>query len=211
MRLFGYYAWHSVVNQLRKLFKTWVLIFLVICMAIGGLIGFGAAMLEDAAGEDEEIVDSEVIEEEEPDIPLQQDTEALELVDVRQTLESGLIGQAMTLMTEEHLARIEETVREMESLADQGQALAAVDSEFHRQLFEPLGNELLTHLMSVFWDVYSHIHAEAGMEATSLHATALMHREIYEAVRSGDKALASERINSHFDGIREAIAALVNR
>lgn len=141
----------------------------------------------------------------------QQGKEALELVDVRQTLESGLIGQAMTLMTEEHLARIEETVREMESLADQGQALAAVDSEFHRQLFEPLGNELLTHLMSVFWDVYSHIHAEAGMEATSLHATALMHREIYEAVRSGDKALASERINSHFDGIREAIAALVNR
>ena len=56
MRLFGYYAWHSFVNQLRKLFKTWVLIFLVICMAIGALIGFGAAMLEDAAGEDEEIV-----------------------------------------------------------------------------------------------------------------------------------------------------------
>ena len=82
MRLFGYYAWHSVVNQLRKLFKTWVLIFLVICMAIGGLIGFGAAMLDDAAGEDEEIVDSEVIEEEEPDIPLQQDTEALELVEL---------------------------------------------------------------------------------------------------------------------------------
>ena len=82
MRLFGYYAWHSFVNQLRKLFKTWVLIFLVICMAIGGLIGFGAAMLDDAAGEDEEIVDSEVIEEEEPDIPLQQDTEALELVEL---------------------------------------------------------------------------------------------------------------------------------
>ena len=45
MRLFGYYAWHSFVNQLRKLFKTWVLIFLVVCMAIGALIGVGAAML----------------------------------------------------------------------------------------------------------------------------------------------------------------------
>lgn len=141
----------------------------------------------------------------------QQGKEALELVDVRQTLESGLIGQSMTLMTPDHLARIEETVREMESLADQGQALAAVDSEFHRQLFEPLGNELLTHLMSVFWNVYSQIHAESGMKAASLHATALTHREILDAVKSGNKALASERINSHFDGIREAIAALVNR
>lgn len=82
MRLFGYYAWHSFVNQLRKLFKTWVLIFLVICMAIGALIGFGAAMLEDAAGEDEEIVDSEVIEEEEPDIQLQLDIEPMELVEL---------------------------------------------------------------------------------------------------------------------------------
>ena len=64
MRLFGYYAWHSFVNQLRKLFKTWVLIFLVVCMAIGALIGVGAAMLDDAAGGDEEIVESEIIEEE---------------------------------------------------------------------------------------------------------------------------------------------------
>lgn len=64
MRLFGYYAWHSFVNQLRKLFKTWVLIFLVICMAVGALIGVGAAMLDDASSEDEEIVESEIIEEE---------------------------------------------------------------------------------------------------------------------------------------------------
>ena len=64
MRLFGYYAWHSFINQLRKLFKTWVLIFLVVCMAIGALIGVGAAMLDDAAGGDEEIVESEIIEEE---------------------------------------------------------------------------------------------------------------------------------------------------
>ena len=63
MKLFGYYAWHSFINQLRKLFKTWVLIFLVICIAGGALIGFGAAMLDDAAGEDEEIVESEEIEE----------------------------------------------------------------------------------------------------------------------------------------------------
>ena len=56
MRLFGYYAWHSFINQLRKLFKTWVLIFLVVCMAIGVLIGVGAAMLDDAASGEEEIV-----------------------------------------------------------------------------------------------------------------------------------------------------------
>ena len=82
MRLFGYYAWHSVVNQLRKLFKTWVLIFLVICMAIGGFIGIGAAMLEDAAGGDEEIVESEVIEEEEPGLAEKLGIESKDLVEL---------------------------------------------------------------------------------------------------------------------------------
>ncbi len=49
MRLFGYYAWHSFINQIKKLFKTWVLIFFVACFAIGGIIGVGAGMLEEAA------------------------------------------------------------------------------------------------------------------------------------------------------------------
>ena len=43
MRLFFYYAFHSFKNQLRKLFKTWVLIFLLACMLIGGIIGAAAA------------------------------------------------------------------------------------------------------------------------------------------------------------------------
>ena len=59
MRLFGYYALHSFVNQLKKLFKTWVLIFIVVCMLIGGLIGFGAATLSNMAEEQEGIEEIE--------------------------------------------------------------------------------------------------------------------------------------------------------
>ncbi len=63
MRLFGYYALHSVKNQLKKLFKTWVMIFLLACMLIGGLIGVGAASLEDAAEERNAIEYAEEIDE----------------------------------------------------------------------------------------------------------------------------------------------------
>ncbi len=52
MKLFCYYALHTVKNQLKKLFKTWVLIFLLACVLFGAIIGFGAATLEDAFGED---------------------------------------------------------------------------------------------------------------------------------------------------------------
>ncbi len=51
MRLFFYYALHTFKNQLKKLFKTWVAVFIVACMVIGGLIGFGAAKISDLAEE----------------------------------------------------------------------------------------------------------------------------------------------------------------
>jgi len=45
MRLFAYYAFHTFVNQVRKLMKTWVLLFLVACLVLGGLIGLGTSLL----------------------------------------------------------------------------------------------------------------------------------------------------------------------
>ena len=78
MKLFGYYAWHSFVNQLRKLFKTWVLIFLAVCFLIGIVIGGGAAMLEDAAQGD----DVPEIEETAPEEPGYLETMGIEPTEI---------------------------------------------------------------------------------------------------------------------------------
>ena len=51
MRLYLYYSLHSLLNQIRKMLKTWVLIFLLVCMVFGGVIGFGASRLEDLSEE----------------------------------------------------------------------------------------------------------------------------------------------------------------
>lgn len=140
-----------------------------------------------------------------------QGLEALQLVDVRQALESGLIGSSMDAMTPEQLAAIKESVTQMEKLADVGEHFVEADAEFHRRLFEPLDNDLLTNLMGVFWKVYRKIHVEigAGSHAEDLVATAAMHRDIYSAVAAQDKPLASERLNHHFDGIRRRISEAV--
>lgn len=53
MRLFGYYAVHACFNQIKKLLRTSIVIFIVVCGLVGGLIGYGAAVLEDHASEDE--------------------------------------------------------------------------------------------------------------------------------------------------------------
>jgi membrane protease YdiL (CAAX protease family) len=69
MSLFAYYAWHSFKNQLKKLFKTWVLIFLLVCMLIGGLIGGGIATLENIAEDQNPGTEIEDITEDPVDVP----------------------------------------------------------------------------------------------------------------------------------------------
>ncbi|QCB95562.1 FadR family transcriptional regulator [Arthrobacter sp. PAMC25564] len=136
--------------------------------------------------------------------------EALQLVEVRQALEAGLIGGAMDRMTPEQLAAVEESVLRMETLAGAGEHFVEADAEFHRRLFEPLNNELLISLLGVFWKVYRRIHNElGGKDPVDLVAVAALHREIYEAVAAADKALAAQRLNSHFDGIRRRITRAV--
>ncbi|MGG5174578.1 FadR/GntR family transcriptional regulator [Pseudarthrobacter sp. J1763] len=141
-----------------------------------------------------------------------QGLEALQLVDVRQALESGLIGSSMDVMDKEQLAAIEAAVIQMEEQAAAGENFVEADAEFHHRLFEPLNNELLINLMGVFWKVYRKIHTEVGAGKSGredLKETAKIHREIYVAVAEGDKALASERLNRHFDGIRLRITEAV--
>lgn len=68
MRLAAYYISHTFLNQLKKLFKTWVLVFIVICVVFGGAIGLIAGTvanhIEDTR--QEEVVD-EITEDEEGD------------------------------------------------------------------------------------------------------------------------------------------------
>lgn len=135
--------------------------------------------------------------------------EALQLVDIREALESGLIGASIAVVTKEHLAGIEAAVAKMEDLASRGEPFAEADAEFHRLLFEPLGNDLLMNLMSVFWKVYRKIHVQVGTGGTDLLHTAAQHRTIYDAVAAQDAATASRMLSTHFDGIRAKIREFV--
>ena len=132
--------------------------------------------------------------------------EALQLVEVRQALECGLIAAAMDLMTPERLLTVEESVLRMEVLAGSGESFVEADAEFHRRLFAPLNNDLLLSLLGVFWNVYRRLHIELGGAEPGLLETAALHRGIYEAVAAGDKVLAAQRLNGHFDGIRDRIS-----
>ncbi|MBQ9098950.1 MAG: hypothetical protein IJY50_05930 [Clostridia bacterium] len=60
MRMTLYYMTHTVKNQIKKLFRTWVAIFLAVCLGMGLIFGFAAAGL--ASLFEEEIPEEEITE-----------------------------------------------------------------------------------------------------------------------------------------------------
>ena len=47
MRLFLYYITHTFVNSIKKIFRTWVAIFIAVIIGFGVLIGLGAGFIAD--------------------------------------------------------------------------------------------------------------------------------------------------------------------
>lgn len=95
MRLFAYYALHTFKNGIKKLFKTWVLIFLLVCIVLGGVIGLAAAMISDSVdGDDPEAtVPTETVEE-----PPEEDLLETMGVSGNDLLELGAGGLALLML-----------------------------------------------------------------------------------------------------------------
>ena len=74
MRMTLYYMLHAVKNQIRKLFRTWVAVFLLVCLVIGLLFGIGAAALSSLF---EDTPDEGYVEELPPENEEQIDEETL--------------------------------------------------------------------------------------------------------------------------------------
>lgn len=69
MKLWGYYAWHTAVNTIKKMFRSTVLIVILAIVGfglMGGLIGGIIGSVAD--GEDSTEISTEVVEEEEEDM-----------------------------------------------------------------------------------------------------------------------------------------------
>lgn len=85
MRLIFYYMVHAVKNQIRKLFRTWVAVLILVCILVGVIFGVGAAFLSELFEDAETPEDSEITEtlpEEGEDISLspEQVTALVELI-----------------------------------------------------------------------------------------------------------------------------------
>ncbi|NEB74489.1 FadR family transcriptional regulator [Streptomyces sp. SID14478] len=130
----------------------------------------------------------------------------LELLQLREALEAGLMSSLAGRLDEDSLAALDGLVRRMhDEVAAHGAIDAATDRAFHLALYGPLANRLLSELLDAFWSAFHQSRTQdVGQPPENKDGSELarMHGRIVAAVRAGDAEAAEAAVHEHFDDIR---------
>ncbi|MGI5238306.1 FadR/GntR family transcriptional regulator [Dactylosporangium sp. CA-139066] len=122
-----------------------------------------------------------------------------DLVEVRELLETGLIGSVVGTVSDARFAALDALVN---GIAHD----AGADRAFHALLYEGCGNELVLQLIAVFWDVYHEVGDRLPPPDHQAAQTVANHRRIVDALRARDPEAAREAMRRHFGEVKERIA-----
>ncbi|MET8689026.1 FadR/GntR family transcriptional regulator [Streptomyces sp. NPDC004732] len=135
----------------------------------------------------------------------------LQLLELREAVETGLIARLAGRVPDADLAELDVLVARMEAEAAsaEGAVRAETDRAFHATLYRGLGNRLLGEVLEAFWDAFHRVRTDLVDVPQDPKITCRQHREILEAVRSGDAARAELAIREHFGNIRTRLGTPV--
>jgi DNA-binding FadR family transcriptional regulator len=129
-----------------------------------------------------------------------------EVIEIRRTLEVGLIHNTLRLIGADDLAELRETLDAMRRRAERGESFPEEDLRFHQLLFRCQDNEVLSRLIEVFWLAFYKASDFVNLANDDPMATWREHAAIVDAVEAGDRAGARDRLDKHYEGITRVIA-----
>jgi DNA-binding FadR family transcriptional regulator len=131
----------------------------------------------------------------------------LELLELREAMETGLITRVVGRIPEEDLELLARLVDGMRVEAEGESVHAETDRAFHLALYRSLGNRLLSELLDAFWDAFHRVRTDLADRSQDPKLTWRQHHEILSAVRSGDAGRAEDAVRRHFDDIRKRLSS----
>jgi len=128
-----------------------------------------------------------------------------ELLQIRIWLEAAVIGDVLKRIGKKELKHLDSILAKWEERNQSGVDFFELDEEFHRTLYNVLGNETLMRLFGAFWVSFWGLDINAVRESdpiTELQA----HRQILDAVKAGDADSARAQLLKHFEYVQARIA-----
>jgi DNA-binding FadR family transcriptional regulator len=129
-----------------------------------------------------------------------------EILTVREGMESGLMPALARLPASTELVECAAIAERMAVYEQRGEAIDAVDRDFHLRLYRPLGNTLVDRLIELFWDVFARLRRAMPDRAESDRAA--VHTRIVSALQAADSDAAVAHMRLHFDDLRRRAASL---
>ena len=130
-----------------------------------------------------------------------------QMFESRRLLETGIAALAAERATSDHLASMAEEVTGMFASVDDAQAFLMHDVRFHRAIAAASGNPILASLVEMISTLYFEHRRRTTRTREQLRDVAIMHRNIYHAVRAHDPERARREMNTHLPRTRPIAAA----
>jgi DNA-binding GntR family transcriptional regulator len=144
-------------------------------------------------------------------------TDAAELYDCRQALESLAVAGACANATVEQFQRIEACILQAEAIKPEAngrriaeelvspQQLLDVDYQFHHLIAESSGNRRLVSLLDGLFDAMALLRIQTLKQNPDVLDIRLEHRQIYQALLTRNADLATEAIKTHLSASKARV------
>lgn len=120
-----------------------------------------------------------------------------DLVQIREALEVGLLPDAIGAMGPNDIAQLDAIVARMAETSD----CVEEDRQFHQSLYHCLHNNVVNHLLDLFWLVYHDLSNRLVIANPRILDRYHTHEPILQAVRQGDADKAIAAMRDHFTEI----------
>jgi len=124
---------------------------------------------------------------------------------VRKILEAGSVALACSRMTPQRLRNMQECIREMEENIDNREVFIATGVQFHREIAEATGNEILLLIWNNVWDMilrsdlYRRRYSPSFRMIHSPRQALAGHKKIYQALSQGNRRESLKAMEEHLE------------
>ncbi|HXE79448.1 MAG TPA: FadR/GntR family transcriptional regulator [Vicinamibacterales bacterium] len=125
-----------------------------------------------------------------------------QILEARRVLEVGVAGLAAERASMEQIAVLAEEVSGMFASVDNPDAFMAHDLRFHRAIANASGNPVLATLLEMITRLFFESRRRPERTPEQFREMAIVHRNIYQAVRARDAERARREMNSHLPRYR---------
>jgi GntR family transcriptional regulator, transcriptional repressor for pyruvate dehydrogenase complex len=132
-----------------------------------------------------------------------------DVIEFRGVVEPAIAALAATRIDTPQLAELHQLLIAQQAKVAAGQPYADEDTRFHEVIGDAAGNELLTTMLGVIWDVLRASREQWLQTNARAHASLEAHHRIYDALARHDADAARKASSEHIKAVGEGILRLL--